>query len=380
MIAFGLLGRYFGRRFVMAVAVAFLTCLALIAVVDFFELTRRVGDRPSSTVAQIGYLVLLRLPSFSERMLPFAVLIGAMSAFLALSRRLEFVVARASGMSVWQFIGSAVAAALLLGVVATAVYNPVSAAMKERADQIETEMLASRVPTAQAAPATPAARPAPAAERAPIRSTWVRQRSAEGQAIISAEAKSRQGQALAGVRIFVFDTKGDFIERIEAASAVLEPGHWRLTDAVIYSPLASPKKLPVHLFPTSLTPDQVRGSFAEAASLSFWELPAAIDLVQAAGLTAASYKIQYQLLLARPFLLATMVVIAAAVSLRVFRLGGVGRMITSGVLAGFLLYVAAQLSEQLGEGGFFHPVVAGWLPIVCAALMGCSVLLFQEDG
>lgn len=381
MIAFGVLGRYFGRRFVLAVAVAFLTCIALIAVVDFFELTRRVGDRSGSTVAQIGYLVLLRLPSFSERMLPFAVLIGAMSSFLTLSRRLEFVVARAAGISVWQFIGSAVAAALLLGVIATTIYNPLSAAMKERADLIETQMLAVRLP---ASPQDPVARRAKdeSATDAPrrLRSTWLRQRSPEGQAIISAEAKGRQGQTLAGVRIFVFDTKGDFVERIEAASAELESGHWRLTDVLIYSPTASPKRLREHQFPTSLTPEQVRGSFAEAAALSFWELPAAIELVQAAGLTAASYKIQYQLLLARPFLLAAMVVIAAAVSLRVFRLGGVGRMVTSGVLAGFLLYVAAQLSEQLGEGGFLHPVVAGWLPIVCAAMIGCSVLLFQEDG
>jgi lipopolysaccharide export system permease protein len=75
-----------------------------------------------------------------------------------------------------------------------------------------------------------------------------------------------------------------------------------------------------------------------------------------------------------------MVVLAAVVSLRVFRLGGVGKMITGGILAGFLLYVAMQLSEQLGEGGFLNPVVAGWLPIVCASLMGCSALLHQEDG
>ncbi len=146
MVAFGMLGRYFGRRFVTAVAVAFLTCVALIAVVDFFELTRRVGDRPDSSTAQIGYLVLLRLPSFTEQMLPFATLIGAMSAFLALSRRLEFVVARASGVSAWQFIGSAIAIALLLGVFATTVYNPLSASMKETADRIENELLTARAP------------------------------------------------------------------------------------------------------------------------------------------------------------------------------------------------------------------------------------------
>jgi lipopolysaccharide export system permease protein len=160
----------------------------------------------------------------------------------------------------------------------------------------------------------------------------------------------------------------------------LQTGAWRLTDVQVFSPVASPKTLSSHLLATSLTPDQVRGTFSNAAALSFWELPGAIELVRAAGLSSARYEIQYQLLLARPLLLATMVVIAAAVSLRVFRLGGVGKMVTIGVMSGFMLYVAAQLSEQLGEGGFLNPVVAGWLPVVCAAMIGCSVLLHQEDG
>ncbi|MCW5680430.1 MAG: LPS export ABC transporter permease LptG [Xanthobacteraceae bacterium] len=367
MVAFGLLGRYFGRRFLMAVLVAFTTCMLLIAVVDFFELTRRVGDRPDSSVLQIAYLVLLRLPAFSEQMLPFAVLVGAMSAFLALSRRLEFVIARASGMSAWQFIGSAVAIAFFIGILATTVYNPLSATLKEHADNIEATLVTARSGNVP---------------RATTRSNiWLRQRTPDGaEAIINAQAGTRQGRSLTGLRIFTFDPSGEFAERIEAKTAELEDGFWRLTEVSIYSPTKSPQFLKTHNLPTSLTANQVRGSFANAASISFWELPLAIELVQAAGLTAANYRIQYQVLLARPLLLATMVIIAAAVSLRIFRLGGVGKMVTGGVLAGFLLYVAVQLSEQLGEGGFLHPVVAGWLPIVCAALIGCSVLLNQEDG
>ena len=368
MVAFGMLGRYFGRRFLTAVAIAFLTCVALIAVVDFFELTRRFGDRADGSVWQVGYLVALRLPSFTEQMLPFATLIGAMSAFLALSRRLEFVVARASGISAWQFIGSAVAIALALGFFATTVYNPVSASLKETADRIEAELLAARTAAV------------PAKEEEAPRNIWVRQRSDTGQAIINAQAVSNKGQTLSSVRVFTFDGKGEFAERIEAKTADLEPGAWRLTSVEIFSPTAGPKKLETYRVGTSLTPDQVRGNFASADALSFWELPGAIELVQAAGLSAARCEIQYQLLLARPFLLATMVVIAAAVSLRVFRLGGVGKMVTIGVLSGFMLYVAGQLSEQLGQGGFLNPIVAGWLPVVCAGMIGCSVLLHQEDG
>ena len=49
--------------------------------------------------------------------MPFAVLVGAMSCYLALSRRLELVVARAAGVSAWQFVAPSMVAAFLFGVV-----------------------------------------------------------------------------------------------------------------------------------------------------------------------------------------------------------------------------------------------------------------------
>jgi hypothetical protein len=124
VIAFGTLGRYFGRRFLGAVMVVFFCCVGLIALVDFLELTRRFGDRPNASFVSIAQLVMLRLPAFTEQLLPFAVLIGAMGTFLTFSRRLEFVIARSAGLSVWQFTGSAAVIALAIGVLAVTVYNP----------------------------------------------------------------------------------------------------------------------------------------------------------------------------------------------------------------------------------------------------------------
>ena len=63
-----------------------------------------------------------------------------MTCYLSLSRRLELVVARAAGVSAWQFIAPALWSALELGVFATLVYNPLSAHMQERAKQMEAEM------------------------------------------------------------------------------------------------------------------------------------------------------------------------------------------------------------------------------------------------
>jgi lipopolysaccharide export system permease protein len=366
MIAFGTLGRYFGRRFFSAVVVVFFSCVGLIALVDFLELTRRFGSRDHVGFLDIMQLVVLRLPSFTEQLLPFAVLLGAMGTFLTFSRRLEFVIARSAGLSVWQFTGSAVAIAFLIGVFAVTVYNPLSAVMKEQANRVEASLLHSRVAALDSS-----------AQGAGV---WLRQQSVDGQSILQSRATTDNGRRLVGVRIFSFDRDGKFVERVEAASAVLQDGNWLLTDVQVHSPASEPQEYDTYLVSTNLTLEQVRGRMASPDTLSFWNLPDAIEANARAGLRTERYELQYQVLLARPLLLIAMVVIAAVVGMRMFRFGGVGKMIVGGVVAGFLLYVVARLAEELGESGIIYPAAAAWFPAVFGALMGCLVLLYQEDG
>ena len=98
------------------------------------------------------------------------------------------------------------------------------------------------------------------------------------------------------------------------------------------------------------------------------------------GLGAAGYRLQYQKLLARPFVLASMVLLAAAVSLRFFRFGGVQKMILSGIAAGFLLYVLSKVTEDLSKAELLQPALAAWLPAVVGGLSGFVALLYLEDG
>jgi lipopolysaccharide export system permease protein len=114
--------------------------------------------------------------------------------------------------------------------------------------------------------------------------------------------------------------------------------------------------------------------------VSFWQLPDYIRSSQSSGIATAGYQLQYQKLLARPFLLASMVLVAAAVSLRFFRFGGVQKMVLSGVAAGFLLYVLSKVTEDLSKAGLMYPLAAAWLPVCVGGLIGVMALLYQEDG
>ena len=361
----GTLSRYFGLRFFNSVAGTFIGVLVLAALVDFIELMRRGADWAHATPLLLAKISIFRVPQLTERILPFTVLVGAMSCYLTLSRRLELVVARAAGVSAWQFVAPAIVAALAFGTVATTLYNPIAAVLHERSKRLETEALGENPMSGL---------------QENTSGFWVRQKTGDTAAIINAKSSRGQGSQLGGVSIYTFDGAGHFQQRIEARSATLERGYWRLDDARIYGSGSPPVVNDTYPLATSLTPEQVRESFATPETVPFWQLPFYIELAERAGLGAAGYRLQYHLLLARPFLLAAMVLLATSVSLRFFRFGGVQKMVLSGISAGFLLFVLSKITEDMGKSELMSPMLAAWIPVLVGGLTGFVALLYQEDG
>ncbi len=351
---------YLAGRFARTVLAAFGFVFALIYAVDLVEMLRRSGDAPKATAPLLAALSFLRTPAVAEQALPFAVLFGSMIAFLNLSRKLELVVARAAGVSVWQILAPPLLVILLLGAVSVGIYNPASSWMKQRSDAIETSVFGGR--------------------SNPWGDVWLRQKSVDGHAIIHAHGKEESGTRLRDVEIFNFDDHGDFVERIDAVSGDLRDGYWELHDAKVVTPGFETLPASTYLLATSLTRDEVAQAFVAPETVSFWSLPGLADRTARAGLDPTAYRLKFQELLARPVLLAAMVLVAACFSLRLFRMGGVEVMVSGGVAAGFVLYVVTKVINDLGEAGFMSAVAAGWAPGLVGCLFGVYVLLHQEDG
>jgi lipopolysaccharide export system permease protein len=357
------LSRYFAWRFFSAVVAVFAGTLVLTAMIDYLEMMRRLSDAKEASGLLIAQITMFRVPFITERVMPFAVLVGAMFCYLNLSRRLELVVARAAGISAWQFIAPAVIIAALIGIALTTVYNPISAVLRERSTQLEAELTGD------------------ASFRSVIgRGFWLRQKSDDGQTVINAKSSRQQGIQLDGVSVFRYDAAGHFLDRIEAKSATYEPGHWRLEEARIYASGAAPVDRDTFRLKTNLTPVQVGESFATPETVPFWQLSSYIDLAENAGLAAAGYRLQYYQLLAQPFYLVAMVLLAAAVSLRFFRLGGVQKVVLGGIGAGFLLFVLAKITGDLSKAEMMAPLAAAGLPAAVGGVSGLIALLWQEDG
>lgn len=356
------LGKYLARRFIAAVLTVFIGMFVLVLMIDYIEQVRRTSVIANVEALDVVRLTLYRVPQFMERLIPICVLVGAMSCFLELSRRLELVVVRAAGVSAWQFVTPIAVSALFIGVLATMVYNPVSSSLQDRSRQIESEIFSQHY------------------RNAPTTASWLNQTTSEGQAILNASGSGGQGTELTGVSIFRFNPDGSFKERIEAQRAVLESGRWRLSGTRRYALEGAPQSSETAFLSTNLTASQVREGFATPDTVSFWQLPEYIASTSASGPAAAGYKLRYQKLISQPFLLVAMVLLASAMSLRFFRFGGVQKMVLSGIGAGFLLYVLAKVTDDLSKADLMNPVAAAWLPVLVGSLSGFMALLYQEDG
>jgi lipopolysaccharide export system permease protein len=354
------LGRYLSGRFLEQILIVFLSISALSFLIDFVEMLRR----SSETHVGAGFVALmsfLRVPVASEQILPFAVLFGTMAAFVNLTRKLELVVARASGISVWGFLIPPLFIAAGLGLFSVLLYNPMAAAMKQRSDEMAIEAF-GRPGTDKDA------------------GIWLRQRSVDGKSTIRAESVRDKGARLENVSAYLDDPYDHFVERIDAPAAVLTPGAWKLENARVARPGGEAETFGEYYLSTDLGPEDVLRSLMSPDSVPFWQLPEFRDRTEEAGLDAKVYALRYQTLLARPLMLIAMVLIAAAFSLRFFRFGGVGKMVAGGVAAGFVLYVATKMVGDMGGAGLLSAPIAAWSPALVGSLLGALALLHQEDG
>jgi lipopolysaccharide export system permease protein len=358
------LTRYIRRQFLTAILGTFVLCSVLIFMIDFVEMLRQQGKSGGVPVWKLVWITLLRLPAYTEFLLSFAVLAGAIGALLIFARKSELTVMRAGGMSAWQFLWPGVVVAGVLGTVAVAGYNPMAAAARAEGERLFAEAFGRDSNLL----------------RNDSGGSWLRQDGTDGQSVISAAAASNRGLSLTGVTVFVFDHSGKFSERIDAARAELKDGFWRIEDAWVARIGREPERYGTYLLSTYLSPERVADALGTIISVSVWDLPGLIEVAEKAKLSSARLRVQYEMLLSRPLLCVAMVLLAATVSLRSFRSGGIQTMVIAGMVGGLGFFLAAEVSRQIGVAGLVPPWAAVWLPIMVLILLTTTVLLHQEDG
>lgn len=354
---------YFARQYAFWYIAYLLGLSCIILLISTVDLLDRLSTKKGSLTLVVE-MVLLKLPYLTQEVMPFTILLAALTCFWRLTRFHEVVVTRAAGISVWQFLAPSLVVAVIAGGVTTTVLNPIAAVLFGRFGQLEARYVRNQTS-------------ALSVSRGGL---WLRQGDPNGQSVIHARRATTDPMVLHDVIVFRFAEADRFIERIDARRAELGAGRWDLYDSWISRPGVPPRRAERAELPTQLTHAKILESFAPPETISFWSLPGFIDLLESAGFSAVRHKLQLHKLLAIPLLFAAMVLLAAMVALRPQRMGRVGLLILGGVLTGFLVYFLSNFVFALGISGKIPVVLAAWTPGGVSLLVGIATLLHLEDG
>ncbi|KPA22416.1 Lipopolysaccharide export system permease protein LptG [Shimia sp. SK013] len=360
---------YFARKFLWILMGITIGLFTLISLVDLMEQLRRFD------VEKVGFdtvlqLTLLRAPEGIYELLPLIVILATVTLFINLSRTSELVVVRASGRSAIVSVISPIIVALLLGLVAIGSLNPIVAATSALYGTKSEKLLAS-------------GRSALSLDGEGI---WMRQGSADGQAVIHAARTNADATLFQNVSIVAYTPGIGPVRRIEALSAKLIDGAWELTAAKewpLEPGLNAEANAITHdllILESSLTPDRIRDRFGNPSAISIWDLPKFITELQISGFSARRHLVWLHMELAQPLFLVAMVMIASAFTMRHTRFGNTGTAVLVTILIGFSLYFVRNFAQILGENGQIPVLLAAWAPPVASILLASGILLHMEDG
>lgn len=392
---------YLARRFGVALAMVGATLWGILFLIDIVEKMRsfdpaRVGLREAAILAA------LNTPASVYTILPLIVVLAAVVLFLGLARSSELVVIRAAGRSALRAAMAPVTVALLLGLLAVGIGNPIVSATQRRY-----EALAERYGS-ETGQTVSIGREGVWMRQDAGQDTWGGTGTGTGtgtvtgtvtgtgtgttepagarQAVIRAARANLDATRLFDATFLITASDAGPLRRIDAEEAELVPGAWLLTGAKDW-PLGSstnPERDATRSaslrLPSDLTAARIRDSFGTPSAVAFWDLPGFIGALKAAGFSARRHQVWFQMELAQPLVLAAMVLIAGAFTMRHARLARVGSRVLLALGGGLAVFFLRNVAQVLGENGQIPIALAAWTPPAIAVLLSVALILTLEDG
>lgn len=355
--------RYISKQYFLAFLAFLMIMVSIIFMFDLIELVRRASarDLPFSLVLQMA---LLKMPEVGQKLFPFAILFSAIFTFWRLTKNNELIVARAAGFSAWQFLMPVIGVALLIGVVKIAAINPLSSILISKFERMEAKYIDGNTSLIDLTE----------------NGLWLKQSVNETtDIIIHAESFDPRTLKMSNVLLMGLENF-NLTYRYDIETAVLENQKLHFYDAIYNDFENPPETIKQFTLPTSVTRDEIQDSFASPDTISFWKLPAFIESMEALGFPSTKLRIYMQSLLSDPLLYIAMILLAATVSLRPPRRGGVMLMITSGVVMGFLVFIIDNFLQAYGLSEQIPPFVAGWAAPIVTFIFGLATLMYIEEN
>lgn len=361
---FSSMNRYFSRVFMFWIVTC--SCIVL-SVISLFEATEQARRAMSS--ANVGFnhileIILLKIPNHLQLLLPFIVLTASLVAFSRLNNSNEITMAKSSGISVWQLIGGLSFVSFFVAMVQLMVINPLGATLNARLENLEQSIYSS------------------ASSSFSLSETglWIKEIIDDRESIIHIQHISLPDNEMRNVTFHYFSLDGAYKGRIDAEKATLDLNTWHLYKATRWTSRDVGTYYENMTMPSILSLKKILNTNTSPESLSFWQLPRYIRILEKSGLSSLPFRLYWHELIAKIGMMVTMILLAASFSLRPIRQGYTTTLIALGVGSGFFLHFMNDIVYALGMAGRIPPILAAWAPSLIMAGLSAALLMYTEES
>ena len=311
--------------------------------------------------AELWQYVALRLPLLISRFLPFAVLLGALIAFVGLNQHSEVVAMKAAGLSAHQILAPLIVASLVIAAILFA-FNETVVVKSQRAVSAWSDNDFRPIPP----------------ESGVLSDVWVR----DGEDLVHAGLVAGRGNRLRAERITIYKREGGVVRHIIEADQAwpLSSGGWTLSNVRDFdSATHQVRKSATTTGLAAVTPGQLTLAKVDPATLDYWTLKSRIAELEAAGRPSDEARAGLAHKISGPISTLLMPLLAALAAFGLARSGQVLLRAAVGMALGFAYFVADNFSLAMGNAGAYPPMIAAWAPFLLFLLIGETVLVRTEE-
>lgn len=358
------LNRYFCKNFFFWFFISLTAILCIVSLFEGIELLRRSVSRPGTPLWLITEMVLLKLPTHLNTLLPFISFFATLISLWRLNQNHEILAARAAGLSIWQLVLGLSSAVTLLYAVYLLVINPIGSAMIGRYSQLE-----------QIYFSTPSHSLSVFAN-----GLWLRETDGHKKTIIHAQTFDLKTNKFFKITFYDFDNKGQFIGRYDAEQGHLEPGQWQLKDVYYWENQTQQDQFNIHLSrPSELSLHKIEENYAAPETLSFWQISDFVKMLEKTGLSSLKYRLYWHKQVAKIGLMIAMSFLAVLFCLQPTRYRNTSYLLGSGILCGFMIYFSSDIIYALGLAEKIPMVLSVWMIPLVTVMISMTFLLHFEN-
>ena len=360
------LSKYLSKVYLGWLAAVTSILTILLVVLNYVELFRRSQSKVHITFSKISLMVILQLPNLLEQIFPFCVLFSTLLLFWKLNRNAEMVVIKSLGQSIWKLVFPPVVIIVIYSALSLAIVNPLSAAFLGRFEQLDMQLFQGNK------------------NKLAIGKTglWFKQGAPTGDdyAIVRVAKVAADAKTLENITIYNFNGHHHFLSRVDARTARVKAKGFELSQVTEAYRDQIGRPMDKYFWYTDLTLSRIEESFASPATISFWELPHFIEVIEQAGFSANEHKLYWYGLLCKPLLLISMILLASFYGVRAFHRHQSGLwFIVTGIGIAFGMYLLQKVFYALGNSMALPPFLAVAGPMILSILLGLALILHFED-